>query len=608
MINKIINTSFIVIFLIALTLYAQEEDKPNILWITSEDNNVTWVGAYNNPHVHTPFIDQLSSEGFRYTEAYANAPVCAPSRSTWITGLYAISMGTHHMRSRNVIPHNQILYYPDILKAHGYYVSNANKTDYNIGGREDKDCWDNPNNLEWHVLKNKQPFFQVVNFYESHESRIQGSVDDIIYDPSQTKLKSYHPDLPIIRRNYAKYHDALTRMDARVGDILKGLKDAGLDQNTIVIYTSDHGGVLPRSKRYLYNSGLHCPLVIRIPETFQEYWPASTPGSTVDRLVSFIDMPKTWLALTGAEIPNTLQGRIFLGNQQEEEADYHFAFRGRMDERIDNARAVHNKRYLYIRNYVPYAPLVQHLEYQWKIKAQVAWEEHVKKGLASPIQARPFMPKVWTEELYDMKLDPDCVHNLIEDAQYQNIIQELRVALRNWQLDIFDAGLLPESEMINLADKNKITIFEMVRNPRLYPLIDLLNMVDLALEKKKENRSTFYKSLSDPHIGIRYWSAIGLLLINDYSQSSFLVKDDSDEIRAIGAWMMVQNNQSQKGIYILNEMLHQYSYASLSILNILDWINEPTKPSWLNIKTLNYEAGKDLDKIRNYILKKWSNR
>ena len=605
---KLFNFINCIIFILGFSFFSYANNRPNILWITSEDNNVTWVGAYNNPHVHTPFIDQLSSEGFRYTEAYANAPVCAPSRSTWITGLYAISTGTHHMRSRNAIPHNQILYYPDILKARGYYVSNANKTDYNIGGREDKDCWDNPNDLEWDVLKNKQPFFQVVNLYESHESRIQGSVDDIIYDPSQTKLKSYHPDLPIIRRNYAKYHDALTRMDTRVGDILKGLKDTGLDQNTIVIYTSDHGGVLPRSKRYLYNSGLHCPLIIRIPEVFQEYWPASTPGSTVDRLVSFIDMPKTWLALTGAEIPNTLQGRIFLGNRQEEEADYHFAFRGRMDERIDNARAVHNKRYLYIRNYVPYAPWVQHLEYQWKIKAQVVWEDHVKKGLASPIQARPFMPKVWTEELYDMKLDADCVHNLIEDAQYQNIIQELRVALRNWQLDIFDAGLLPESEMVNLADKNKITIFEMVRNPRLYPLIDLLNMADLALEKKKENRSIFYKSLSDSHIGIRYWSAIGLLLINDYSQSSFLVKDDSDEIRAIGAWMMVQNNQSQKGIYILNEMLHQYSYASLSILNILDWINEPTKPSWLNIKTLNYEAGKDLDKIRNYLLKKWSDR
>lgn len=596
-----------VILFFSLLFSGYSNISPNILWITSEDNNVTWVGAYDNTHVFTPNIDQLAREGFLYTEAYANAPVCAPSRSTWITGLYAISTGTHHMRSRNIIPHNQILYYPDILKNHGYYVSNANKTDYNIGGRDDKNCWDNPNTLEWNVLKNKQPFFQVVNFYESHESRIQGSLEDIIYDPSQTKLKSYHPDLPIIRRNYAKYHDAITRMDARVGDVLKGLKDAGLDKNTIVIYTSDHGGVLPRSKRYLYTSGLHCPLIIRIPEKFQECWPAKNPGSTINRLISFVDMPKTWLALAGAEIPSTLQGRIFLGEQQEEEPDYHFAFRGRMDERIDNARAVHNKKYLYIRNYVPHAPWMQHLEYQWKIKAQVAWEDYVEKGLASAIQTRPFSPKVWTEELYDMKLDPDCVRNLAEDVQYQNITHELSMVLRNWQIDIFDAGLLPESEMIKLADENKITIFEMVRNSTLYPLDDLLNMADLALENKKENKHIFYNALSDPHVGIRYWSAIGLLLINDYSQISLLVKDDSDEVRAIGAWMMIKNKQPEKGLYILHQMLHQYSYASLSILNILDWIDETIKFSSLNIHELEYEQGKDLDKIRNYLIQKWSN-
>ena len=134
---------------------------------------------------------------------------------------------------------------------------------------------------------------------------------NIEHDPNEVTLREYHPDLRDIRRNYAKYHDAIKRMDKKVGEVLSGLKDNGLDKKTIVIYNSDHGGVLPRSKRYLYNSGLHCPLIIRIPEMYKSVWPQSKSGTTVSRLVSFIDMPKTWLSLAGIEVPNIYQGNIF---------------------------------------------------------------------------------------------------------------------------------------------------------------------------------------------------------------------------------------------------------------------------------------------------------
>ena len=234
---------------------ASRVERPNILWITSEDNNVNWVGCYGNEWVETPHIDGLAAEGFRYTEVYANAPVCAPSRSTWITGMYAVTMGTQPMRSRNVIPHDVIPYYPDLLRSVGYYVGNDNKTDYNIGGREDQSCWDNPTEVNWKRLKEQEPFFQVVNFYESHESRTQGDLVDIEHVAMETRLRAYHPDVPEIRQNYAKYHDAVKRMDRRVGEALAALEASGMADRTIVIYTSDHGGVLPRSKRYLYNTG-----------------------------------------------------------------------------------------------------------------------------------------------------------------------------------------------------------------------------------------------------------------------------------------------------------------------------------------------------------------
>ena len=151
-------------------------DKPNILWLTSEDNNIRWLGCYGNEMAKTPTIDGLAADGFLYTHCYASAPVCAPSRSTWITGINAASMGTQHMRSRHPIPHSKIKYYPDILKQAGYSVHNHTKTDYNIGGRNDKDCWDSSGRYAWKTVKGK-PWFQIINFTNSHESRLHGPMN-----------------------------------------------------------------------------------------------------------------------------------------------------------------------------------------------------------------------------------------------------------------------------------------------------------------------------------------------------------------------------------------------------------------------------------------------
>lgn len=356
---------------------ALASERPNILWLTSEDNNVNWVGAYGNPHADTPNIDQLASDGFLYTDCYANAPVCAPSRSTWITGIHAISMGTHPMRSRYPIPHDKIKYYPDLLKEAGYYVGNDKKTDYNIGGRDDKKAWDTID-TDWKLLKSNQPFFMVINHTASHESRAFGDVNNTEHDPENVRLARYHPDIPVIRKNYAHYHDQIKKMDANIGEALAELERAGLAENTIVIYNSDHGGVLARSKRFIYDSGTHSPLIIRIPEKFSYLRPAE-PGARVNKLVSFIDMTKTWLSLCGAEVPDVLQGKIFLGPDAESR-DYHVSYRTRMDERCDNVRAIRDRRFLYIRNYMPYAPWGQHLSFLWRMSATQAWEQHHRAG------------------------------------------------------------------------------------------------------------------------------------------------------------------------------------------------------------------------------------
>jgi len=582
---------------------AQPADQPNILWLTCEDNNINWVGCYGNPHANTPNIDQLAKEGFQYMHAFASAPVCAPSRSTWITGINAISMGTHPMRSRYDIPHNLIQYYPDHLKVNGYYVGNDKKTDYNIGGRDDKACWDNPGKVDWNALKQNQPFFQVINSTQSHESKAFGDVDHTEHNPANTQLRKYHPDVPDMRKNYAHYHDAMKKMDAEIGASLAKLKELGLAKNTIVIHNSDHGGVLPRSKRYIFGSGIHCPLIIRIPPKFKALWPAKTPGMKVDRLVSFVDMPKTWLSITGSNVPGYMQGNIFLGGKTEPEKEFHVAFRGRMDERNENARAVCDKQFLYIRNYMPYVPWMQHLRYLWNMVATQTWVEQVESGKANEVQSRFFKPKGWTEELYDMHKDPDNVDNLIDNPEYAQIIGRMRGGLRVWQERVYDSGLLPESEMVKRAADNDTTIYEMVRNRALYNLPALLDAADLALEKDPAHLPSLGRLRSSPDAGLRYWGMVGSFLLDDQKAGFQSLEDESHEVRAMAAWLLIRTGEKEKGLQCLSALLSEKSYASLKVLNILDWMGDDAKsliPVVQSMDYSNYEA-----RMQEYLLPKF---
>ncbi len=590
-------------YLTGLSLLVQAAERPNILWLTSEDNNVNWIGCYGNPHVNSPNIDQLATEGFRYTHAFANAPVCAPSRSTWITGVHALSMGTHPMRSRYKIPHDLIKYYPDLLKTSGYYVGNAKKTDYNIGGREDNECWDNSKNVDWDKLKKNQPFFQVINSTQSHESNAFGDFQKTRHSPEDITLRKYHPDLPTMRLNYAKYHDAIQGMDQAIGDALKQLRAMGLADDTIVIYNSDHGGVLPRSKRFLFTGGIHCPLIIRIPEKYKDLWPAEKPGMTVDRIVSFIDMPATWLRITDTKIPAIMHGQAFLGAESRSERAFHYAYRTRMDERNENARAICDKQFLYIRNYMPYAPWMQPLNYLWKMKATQAWVEYVESGKASKVEARFFEPKGWTEELYDIEQDPDNINNLIDNPEYAQVIKRMRENLRSWQKAVFDTGMLPESEMVKLAAQNNTTIYEVARDRSLYNLPQLLDAADLALEENETNLLALRRLLNSPDLGLRYWGIVGCFLLDDTQSALKCLEDDSHEVRAMAGWLLLRSGDKRMGLQCLEHLLKENSYATLSVLNIIDWAGDDAKPLLPTIRALklkNYEKKMQLQLLAKY--------
>jgi len=559
--------------------------RPNILWITSEDNGISWVSCYGGVNAKTPAIDRLAAEGFRYTHCFDNAAVCAPTRSCWITGMYAISNGTQPMRSRNKIPHDKIKYYPDLLARAGYHTSNPGKTDYNIGGRGDKDCWDHKGGKEkygWRTRKPGQPFFAVVNIGDSHESRAHGNVENTRNDPKKMKLFAYHPDLPVIRKNYAKYADAVENMDAKVKRCIDALKADKLYEDTIVIYNSDHGGVMPRSKRFIYSSGVHCPLVVRIPEKWKELYPADKPGMTVDRIVSFVDMPKTWVSLAGAKPPDTMQGTVFLGKNAEPEPKYHLSFRERADERYDSVRMIRDKRYAYYKNYMPYAPAGQHLAYLWRAAAAPAWEKHHRQGKTNAVTGRFFRPRV-SEEFYDTVADFDNVNNLIDDPKHQAKIAELRSALRKKQLELFDSGLIPETMRLRRAGENNTTIYEMVRNEKLYPLAKYLDAADLALERDKKNLDAFVNGLSDADECIRYWSIVGLHLLdkNAAGAQAAITKamtDPAEEVKMLAAWTLVKLGKTDEGLACLRKMLFDRSQCTQLLHNTLDWMGPPAFP------------------------------
>ena len=579
--TRLLNKIALLAFFVSCTLpLTGKVIKPNILWITSEDNSIEWISCYGSKNAKTPNIDQLAKEGFRYLYCFDNGAVCAPTRSSWITGMHSISNGTQPMRSGFEIPAT-ISFYNELLQKAGYFTSNCSKTDYNLRGpkgRNPKEFWDYSGGDyagTWKKRKEGQPFFTVYNIGDSHESRAFGDHKDESVDPEEMILAPYHPDLPEMRNTYAKYASAISRMDSLVGQAIENLKQDGLYENTIIVYNSDHGGVLARSKRFLYSSGIHCPLIVRIPEKMKALYPkGKTPGSTMDRIVSFIDMPKTWVSLTGAEMKDQFQGRIFLGPNTEPESQYHFSWRERADERFDNVRVMRDKQFAYHKNYAPFAPNGQYLAYMHNMKATGAWERHHLAGKTNAVTGRFFEPRP-SEEFYDNFKDFHNIDNQIDDPLHQTKIKELKKELRRQQLKYFDSGLMPEEMRNRIIKEKNTTVYAFVRDPKLYPLAQYLDYSDLALTRKKKNLKTFTKGLADEDPVKRYWSVIGLLLLEKQAKPAIpelkKVLGDRDEIPAFAAWAIYKAGEKTFAEKWMLEAITQ-NPGNKTLANIFDWM------------------------------------
>ncbi len=483
---------------------AQSPLRPNILWITAEDMG-PHLKCYGFEYAETPHLDALAAGGLRYRMCWSNAPVCAPARTTLITGMYPPSLGAEHMRSEVRLP-EAVRLYPELLRGAGYYCTNNDKTDYNLPPRPG--LWqESSKQAHYRNRAAGQPFFAIFNFTTTHESQIRRRPHAAVHDPGRVPLPAYHPDTPEVRQDWAQYHDNITVMDRQAGKVLAELKDAGLAEDTIVFFYGDHGSGMPRSKRQPFNSGLQVPLIVHIPEKWKALAPPDYQrGGWSERLVSFVDFAPTVLDLAGVKPPSWQQGNPFLGPHPAPPPEYLFGHRGRMDERPDLMRSLTDGRFVYVRNYLPHLIYGQRIDYMFQTPTTRVWKELYDAGTLTPPRTY-FWERKPAEELYDLQSDPDEVKNLAAVPEQAARLKQYRSALRQHLLAIRDTAFLGEAGMHRRAGPDPI--HTMALDPKRYPMEIVLTAAETA-SRPEGPFSPGGLQASDP--AVRWWTLIRLLI------------------------------------------------------------------------------------------------
>lgn len=560
---------------------AAEPDRPNILWVTSEDNSHHWIGCYGNADARTPHIDKLAAEGIRYRYAYSNAAVCAVARSTLILGRYACGSGTQNMRSRYPVP-SAFRTYPSFLREAGYYCVNRSKTDYNFR-TDDKSHWDEcSGKAHWENRAAGQPFFAVFNTGISHESslfsgktasaRRNGTIPkQPSRDPASVRLPPHLPDTPEIRQDWVTYMDIVTAMDRQIGKWLEELDDAGVRENTIVFYYSDHGGILPRAKRYINDTGTHVPLIVSFPKKWQHLAPAAA-GTVSDRPVAFIDLPPTVFSLAGVKIPAQFQGRAFAGKAAAESEPFVFLFGQRFDSRMLRfVRGVTDGEYRYVRNFHPHRHRGIYAGYP---HGQAGWRSLLKlkqNGGLNDVQSAYWQVPQPTEELYHTADDPWEVNNLAGDPSHRDRLARMRAATLNKMREIKDTGLVPESMYKGISKEG--TVFEYVQNAE-FPYEAVLELALVAGDGGPGSMSQLRTAMQDDHPVIRYWGATGCTIHHHVARAArgdlrTLLEDASPSVRLAAAEALYVQGDKRMGFDSLIDILKTTndSVVALEALN-----------------------------------------
>ncbi|MEM9158725.1 MAG: sulfatase-like hydrolase/transferase [Verrucomicrobiota bacterium] len=479
---------------------SQAKEPYNILWICAEDLS-PFFGCYGHPEAITPQIDAFASESTLFEEALTTAPICAPSRSSLATGMYAHSLGTAHLRSSVEIPET-IRPLARVFKENGYWTALTGKTDYNFSaeGLFEYAKWDR---IPWRNCPEGKPFFAFLNLGKTHEStgnfvdRANTVTADLSpserHDPERTVVPPYFPNTPEMRRLWARYHDIATVFDREFGDVMGQLERDGLAENTIVFLFADHGHGTPRYKRWLNHTGLHVPLIVRHPDK---------AAARVERPVSMIDLPATALDLAGIAVPDNYEGSpLNLDSTDDPKGTWPlFGARDRADDMYELSRLVYDGEYLYIRHFQPHlSPLQEGIIFSDRKDFFRELRRAHNAGLDTDFSRRLWDAKP-VEELYHMPSDPQELRNLASDPNFSETKAQLAKQLKEHLLQIRDTSFLLEPELERRSRAAGLTRYELGQSKKHYDLDTILRAAWDAGERDLSHL------LSQPDSAVRFWA------------------------------------------------------------------------------------------------------
>lgn len=563
-------------------------EKPNIIWLNCEDLS-PMLGAYGDDYATTPNLDQLAAEGVRYRNAYATAPICAPARSCMVTGIYATSLGTQHLRSEIQRPAH-VKTVQEYLKQAGYFTTNYGKTDYNFDPAGMIDYWSQ--DLDpWRSRpeEEEKPFFSFFVFGITHEGsgnnldRYQKSVADLpeslFHNPADAKVPPYYPNTPEFRELWAYYYDCATALDRKVGEIVQNLKDDGLYESTIIIFFSDHGNGLPRYKRWLNNSGLHVPFIVYVPEKYQDLI-KNKPGSENTDLINFSDLLPATLSLAGIEIPDHVQGIPFMGHQVDEPRKYMAGARSRADNMYEVSRSIRDDRFFYVRHYMPHMPYIQpgYIFSDKKLSFKYLRAMH-EDGKLPPESEEMWHPKP-VEELYDLQNDPFELNNLMDNPKYLEKMKKLKNAMHQWVADTRDAGFLFEPEMMIRGSSS--TVYEMAQDTTQYDLEAIHSAAEMV---GVANLGEIMLKLKNNDSGVRFWAVMALQEMGNEARPAIdelkqLLRDDSPSVAILAAETLCKLNEcTRESLDVLSTYLQdERPWLALQAARSAELIKDRAKP------------------------------
>ena len=540
----------------------KDQSYPNIVWLTTEDNSPQYMKLYNGDGVAMPAIEKLAKEGIVFDNAFSNAPVCSVARSTLITGCYAPRIFTQfHRRTRHVPLPEGVMPFPYYLKKAGYYTTNNSKEDYNFLLPEG--VWDESSKkATYKNRKQGQPFFHVQNYTITHESNLHFDQNKIDNTPDQVleniKVFPYHPDTKTFRYSYHHFQNRHVLADLKIGEFIDELEKQGLMEETIIFYFGDHGGVLPRSKGYAYESGLQVPLVVYVPEKWKHLF-HHNKGSRAKTFVEFVDLAPTALSLAGISQPKNIDGTAVSGKFSDaskiKNKNTTFGYADRFDEKYDLVRTLRIGKYKYIRNYQPFNIDALFNFYRYKMLAFQEWNTLYNAGNLNAKQRQFFEPR-GPEGLYDIEQDPHEVNDLSRSNDHQKILMMMRKQLQQKLAAMPDLSFYPEPYLLEHAIENPVAFGQKNHTE----IKELIAIADLNLLSFDSAQAKIKQALTNDNPWKRYWGLVVCTTFGEKAktfttQIKSLMHQDNENIVRLRAAEYLFFNQVSFDIKIIEELL-----------------------------------------------------